>query len=291
MPSTGTPRVSTDTPGSRRPPTDHGVRRQCASEFKFAKAETLSFLIRSEWIRQEADKRGISLTDRELDRAFSDRKRQFRSAKDFRRYLADSGMTASQFDARVRRDALAHKLMLAVASPDLSVSRADVARFYRNHASEFDQPRTRDLRAVITRSRASARRARRALESGRPWGAVVREFSTDVSRSTGGHIPIDTRNVLRGLRTAVFSADLDTLVGPLSVKGVWWVFTVRRDRPTRRLTLSESTPRIRTIIASTREQLGLDRLTAYLTRHYRPHTTCEPGFHAPECGGAALPDP
>jgi hypothetical protein len=283
--ATGASRAPAGSTGSlQNNPTDRDLRRQCAAELELAKAETLGFLIRSKWIRREAGRRRLTLTPAEADRAIDERRSQFPTAKDFARYLADSGMTAAQFDWRVRRDALARKLMLAVASPDLSVSPADVARFHRGHASEFDQPRTRELRTVITRSRPSAERARAALESGRRWSTVVRKYSIDPSRRTGGRVPIDTRNVLRGLRTAVFSADLGHLVGPLSVKGVWWVFEVERDRPARRLTLAEATPRIRTIIRSTREQLGLDRLTAYLTRRYRPHTICEPGHTAPECG-------
>lgn len=87
----------------------------------------------------------------------------------------------------------------------------------------------------------------------------------------------------------VFAAGLARLVGPINVKGFWWIFRVDRHRPARRLSLAEATPRIRISIRSTREQLATDRLVAYLTRRYRPYTVCHNGYTAPECRNGRTP--
>lgn len=254
-----------------------------------ATVETIGFLIRSLWLEKEASRRAIKLTKVELRRALAERIKPFESAQDLTRYLAGSGMSRRQFRARVRRDALFGKLMQSLYPPDRSISRIELARFYRRHISEFDEPSTRDLRAVITGSRSAAMGARTAIEAGQSWDHVVRKFTVDASRRTGGRMSIDTRNVIRTLRTAVFSAPLRQLVGPIDVKGSWWIFRVDRHRPARRLSLAEAAPRIRISIRSTREQLAADRLIAYLTRRYRPHTVCHNGYTAPECRNGKLP--
>jgi parvulin-like peptidyl-prolyl isomerase len=256
---------------------------RCEVDFAAARRSAIGYLIRSEWIERESRRRGLEVNAHELERATSERTERFAGRRSFRRYLARSGMTANQFRHRVKRDALARKLMVVIASPDLSVSRADISRFYRRHYAQFKRPATRELRIVVTRSRDEARRARMALARGRRWSAVVREFTVDASKRLGGRVRIDTTNTIPELRRAVFSTPIGRLRGPFEVRGSWWIFRVDRELPARQLSVSESTLRIRTSIRSTREQLAFDRLTAYLTRRYRPHTVCHDGYWAPEC--------
>jgi parvulin-like peptidyl-prolyl isomerase len=264
-------------------------RRGCEAALKSAKAETVGFLVRSIWLEREARRRSLVLTKNEIRREIARRKDVFSSSRAFKRYLAGAGMSGSQFAERVRRDALFHRLMLAVVPSDLTVSRADVRHFYRRHASEFDRPTTRDLGIVVTESRRAAIRARAAVEAGRPWRVVVDEFTIDASKRTGGRISIDSNNVIHRLRAAVFSAPIGQLVGPVNIKGVWWIFRVDRHRQARRLSLAEAAPRIRASIRSTRDQSAADRLIAYLTRRYRRYTVCHNGYIAPECWNGSRP--
>lgn len=260
-----------------------GVERGCEAEVRLARAETVAFLIRSVWIEREARRRFISLTPREERSARRARVRELPRHQSVKHYFASAGMTQRQFRSRVRRDALFRKLMMAIGRPNLKVVRADVDRYYRQHPSAFTRSATRDLRVVVTRSRARAASARAQIRAGRAWGKVADEFTIDASRSAGGRTSVDTRNVIRRLRVAVFSAPIGRLVGPIDVRGAWWVFRVDRHRPARRLSLTEAAPRIRASIRSTREQFAADRLLSYLTHRYRPHTACHNGYSALEC--------
>lgn len=210
--------------------------------------------------------------------------------RDFRRYLKSAGMTNGQFQQRVYLNAIARKLVGRLMSPKTDVAPGEVRRFYRRHHHEFRVPRTRDLRVVIARSRARAFRAKARLTIGQPWGAVAEEFGVDATKRADGHISVDTANAIPELRSAVFAARSARITGPLEVRGSWWVFRIERERPARQLSLVEAAPRIRTSIRSTREQLAFDRLSAYLTRRYRPNTVCHEGFAAWECRNREVPD-
>lgn len=281
--------------GQRKAPSDvDGVERKCSAELRFWKSEVMAFLVRSVWLKREAARRSVSLTADEMRGALEARMESFSGGREFDRYLADSGMSRRQFRARVKRDALFRKLMLAVIAPDLTVSKSDVERRYRRSASEFRLPTTRDLRAVVTGTRERADYAMSALRAGRPWGSVVRKFSADASRRSHGRMSIDTHNVIYRLRSAVFSAQIGQIVGPLEIRGAWWVFRVDRHHPARQLSLAEATPRIRTSIRSTREQLAIDQLGGYLERRYQRLTVCHNGYVASVCrnrqaGKAAVP--
>jgi hypothetical protein len=257
--------------------------RGCASKASAARDATLGFLIRWIWYEKEAKRRGVRLTARELARAVRELRGRFstRVARD--KYLDAAGMTRRQMVMRVQRDALAVKLTREIAPPDLSVSKVDVSRFYRRNASAFDIPRTRDLRVVAAPSRSAALAARARLARGARWATVGQQFPTGIAREARGRASIDTQNTHRNLRARVFRAPLGRLRGPIDVNGSWWVFSVYRDHPARRMSLAEATPRIKVSIRSTREQFAADRLIAYLTRRYRSRTACHNGYTALEC--------
>jgi len=278
--------------GSRRESDERAaLARRCDDLYQLGMEESTAYLIRTRWFEREGARRGVKVSTREATQAVRRRVRRLGGSEGLRRYLSTARMSQDQFRSRVRRDLLVRKLLVVIGGPDTSVSRADISRAYRRRSTEYRVPRTRDLRVVVTRSRSDAAHARNTLQMGAHWAKVVRKFSVDASRRSGGHVSIDTHNVLKGLRTRVFSAPLGQIKGPIHVKGYWWIFLVDRERPARLLSLAEATPRIRIAIRSTREQLALDRLMAYLSRHYRPHTVCREGFTAPECRNRPGPVP
>ena len=258
-------------------------RGDCISSLKLARAEALGYLIRSVWLAREASRRGIVVTDEDFNRALAKRTRQLEAGGEFQHRLSSVGLTKAQFRRRVRRDELFRKLLVAAESPDDRVSKSSIRKFYRRHSSEFNRPATRYVSTVVTRSRARALQARAMLERGEPWRVVVGRYSIDGTQHRGGRAEVDTQNVIRNLRVAVFSSELGQIVGPIDVRGLWWVFRVDRHTPARRLSLAEVTPRIRISIRSTRVQFAIDRLTGSLARRYRPETICHNGYTAPEC--------
>ena len=56
--------------------TDAALKKQCKTEYDDAQAQVMQFLIPSEWVQQEADKRDITVTDKEVQKSFEDQKKQ-----------------------------------------------------------------------------------------------------------------------------------------------------------------------------------------------------------------------
>lgn len=257
---------------------------KCADSVSAARAETLGFLIRSVWIAREAERRNVALTGTERRRAVEERAKGLQAGLAMSRYLDATGMTPKTFRQRVVRDALTRKLLFVIEAPRRSVSSVDAKRFYRQHSVSFMRPVTREIHVVVTRKVSVAQRARDQLEAGRGWKPVVSAFSIDSSKQRSGRTTIDMRNAIPKLRRIVFAAPQGRLVGPVEIRGVWWVFRVDRELPRRQLGFREVESRIRASVRSTREQLAFDRMMAYLTRRYQPRTVCQDGHTARECG-------
>lgn len=101
------------------------------------RTQVLEFLLSAKWLEGEAAERGIRVSDRVVRRRFNRQKHaMFRTEREFRQFLEDSGMTRSDIKYRVRLDILSERVRSAVigtGSPAAKQRRLNrfVARFHR----------------------------------------------------------------------------------------------------------------------------------------------------------------
>ena len=71
----------------------------------------MQFLIQAEWVEQEAEEQDIKISDKEIERALEDQKKQaFPNDKQYEEFLASSGMTEEDVLFRVKLSQLQQKL-------------------------------------------------------------------------------------------------------------------------------------------------------------------------------------
>ena len=61
--------------GAQKPPVAQ-LKAQCKQQYDSLKQQTMQFLLQSEWIQQEAKKRGVKVTDAQVQKNFQDQKKQ-----------------------------------------------------------------------------------------------------------------------------------------------------------------------------------------------------------------------
>jgi foldase protein PrsA len=262
-------------------PPEAQLVKQCRDEFEKLKRVVMDYLIEAEWTRQEAEARGIVLTESELTRAIEEAKESgFLDPE----ALEEAGVTKEQLIVRLRQSQLQAKVTRQVTKPSGEVSESDIAHFYGRHKSELVVPERRDLRIIITRTRAKARAARRALESGQGWRRAARKYSLhEGSRDEGGRITgLKESEQTTGLVGVIFRATRGELTGPVKGDENWAVLLVDRVKPSFQATLEQSRDEIEDHLRDTRAQRALDAYTG----RYRDRTTCAPGFKVPDCGNA-----
>jgi foldase protein PrsA len=161
------------------------------------------------------------------------------------------------------------------------LSSRDIADYYRRNKRQLVVPDRRDLRIVITRTRAKAAAAREALESGTNWKRVAAEYSLHISRSQGGTVTDALRGSKRkvGLGAAIFGARTGTLMGPVQDDDGWAVFVVDKIKPSYQPTLAQARAEITVRLRAAREKQALEAFT----RKYRERTTCAPDFVVAAC--------
>jgi foldase protein PrsA len=279
----------TPVPKGQKQPSDDALKKQCKTEYDALKREVMQFLIQAEWVQQEAADQNIKVTDAQIKKSFEDQKKQaFPNPKQYKQFLATSGMTEEDILFRVKLDQLQQKLTQKVTEDAKKVSDEDLSAYYEKNKKRFAQPERRDLRVVLTKTEAKAKQAKQALESGQPFKKVVKQYSIDeASKSQAGLLPaVSEGQQEKAFDEAIFAAKKGELEGPVKTQFGWYVFKVEKVTKASQQTLEQSKETIKNLLRSQRQQKALDGFIKSFREDYKDQTDCADDYRVAECKNA-----
>jgi foldase protein PrsA len=279
----------TPVPEGQKKPSDATLKKQCEQEYDTLKGEVMQFLIQAEWVTQEAEDRGVEVSDAAVKKSLEDQKKQaFPNEKAYQEFIKSSGMTEEDILYRVRLNQLQEKLTQDVTQDAAKVSDEDIEEYYEKNKRRFAQPERRDLRVVLTKTEQKAEQAQNALEDGQSWRKVVNQYSIDeASKAQAGLLPAVAKGQQdRALDNAVFEAKKGQLEGPIKTQFGWYVFEVEKITPASQQSLEQSKETIRNLLRSERQQKALDEFVKDFREQYKGETECADDYRVAECSNA-----
>src|SRR5215207_7419295 len=290
-------RKATPAPAKGQPKvTDDQLKTQCKTEYEQLRNQVLQLLISFQWIQGEADAMEIKVSDAEVKKSFDEQKKQsFPKEEDYKKFIQQSGQTNEDIMQRVKLDLVSNKIRDKVVKGKDKVSDKAISDFYNKNKARFAQPEKRDLRVVLTKTKANADKAHAALESGDSWKTVTKKYSIDdTSKAAGGKLPAQAKGTLdKELDDAVFSAKKGELVGPIKTQYGYYVFTVSDVTEASQQTLAEAKETIKQTLQSQNQQKALDTFVKDFTKRWKDKTECSEGYKVQDCknGPKATPTP
>ncbi len=196
---------------------------------------------------------------------------------------------------QVKADLLAQKIRDKVVKGKDKVTDAQIEDFYNKNKARFAQPERRDLNVVLTKTKAKADAAKKALESGDSWKAVSKEYSIDeASKAQGGKLPAQAKGTLeKQLDAAVFGAKKGQLSGPVKTQFGFYLFEVTKITKASQQTLVQAKETIRQTLQSSNQQKALESFTKDYSERWKEKTDCRKGYVIQQCkqGPKATPTP
>jgi foldase protein PrsA len=290
-------RKTTPAPAKGQPKvTDSQLKTQCKQEYNSLRDQVMQLLVSFEWIEGEAKAKDIKVSDKEVQASFDKQKKQaFPKAADFDKFLKDSGQTEGDILKRVRLDTLSNKIRDKVTKGKDKVTDAQIAAFYNKNKARFAQPERRDLRIVLTKDKAKAEQAKKALESGQSFKSVAKKYSIDqASKAQGGKLPAVAKGQQeKALDTAIFAADKGKLVGPVKTQFGYYVFDVTKIDKATQQSLDQAKATIKQTLASQNQQKSLDSFVKSFRKRWKAKTDCRDAYATQDCKNApkATPTP
>ncbi len=264
------------------------IRTQCQALFTSLSGQVMDFLIRGYWYQAVAHSEGVNVTDAQVQKQFNqDRKQAYPTEAQFQQFLKQSGQTEQDVLYRVKVNLIYQKL---IQKHTQKVTSAQIANYYNTHKSQFGTPESRNIRIVLTKTKAQADAAKAALEHGQSWNAVAKKYSTDSSKNSGGLL----QNVTKGqqdaaLDQAAFSSPTGKVFGPIKGQFGYYVFQVESVKQGTQQSLEQATPLIRQTLNQQAQTNATTAVDNAAKKAYLHQTTCRKQYSMADCKGYKAP--
>jgi foldase protein PrsA len=233
-------------------------------QYSVLRDAAMSDVLLTRWVRGEAEDRGISVTDTQVQQQLDQTiKTQFHGQKNFDDFLKQAKFTPEQATARIELQLLSNEIQKQVLPDSPSISDTDVKNFYEANKSQFQQPESRDVRQIVNTDQAKVEQAKALLEkddSATGWKKAATQFSTDkATQSSGGLRKAVTQGQTTdtSLDQQIFSAPQGQLVGPFRGQAGYYLIEVDKITPAQTVPLDQASDQIRQqLTAGKQQQLG-----------------------------------
>jgi foldase protein PrsA len=270
-------------------PDPKALKAQCKQEYDGLRDQTLQFLISSQWLTQEAAKRKITATDKEVQTTFQQQKKQsFPKDADYQKFLQTSGQSETDLLYRVKLSVLTNKLQQSIVKDKATVTDAQISAYYAKNKQRFAQPETRDLEVVLAAKKPKADAALKQIKSGTKWATVAKKYSSDdASKSQGGKLPGVTKGQQeKTFDAAIFSAKKGVVTGPVKTQFGFYVFRVTKITPAKQQSLEQVKTTIKNLLQSQQQQKALNDFVKDFQKRYKGMTDCAKDFVVEQCKNA-----
>jgi foldase protein PrsA len=274
------------TPKGKSPPSAAQLKSECESQYKNYLQEVLGFLISAQWVISESAHLGVNVSDKEVHKQFEQLKNaEFPKAADFEKFLATSGQTVSDVLLRVKLNLLSTKIQQKVIKTKGNITEAQIAKYYKENPQRFGVPEKRDIRVILTKTEAQAKKAKQEIESGQSFASVAKRVSIEpISRSAGGEVP----GVVKGeeqpaLDKEIFASKVNVVGGPIKTSFGYYVFEVTKIHAGSQQTLAQSKAAIKQQLTASGEQSALQKFVKEFKKKWVAETDCRPGYVVQNC--------
>ncbi len=177
--------------------------------------EALENLVTRKLIIQEAEKKGITVSEEEVDgevRSIIDDSFQG-SEEDFIAALEFYGLNIEDF----REDAYLNLLVRKVAMDEIDLSEAAAREFYDENRALFEQREEVEARHILVESREEAEDIIALLDAGEEFESLAAEYSLDTSnKDSGGYLGFFGREMMIiEFEEAAFSLEIGDISEPI----------------------------------------------------------------------------
>lgn len=276
----------------QKPKTEATLKSQCEQQFTQLKQEVLGFLISSSWVLGEAEHLGVNVSDDEVKKQFEKIKaQQFPKAEEFEKFLKTSGQSVSDLLLRVKLNMLSSKIQQKIAKQKATITEAQIEKYYNEHKSQYGTPEKRNLLIILTKKQAQAEAAKKEITSGKSFASVAKKDSIDpTSKNNGGKL----EGVVKGqeqkaLDTAVFSAKVNQLGGPIKTPFGYYLYEVKKVTPGSQQPLSSEKSTIKQQLTSEKQQKALSEFIKNFRKTWEAKTECRSQYSVQDCHGYKAP--
>lgn len=166
---------------------NEGLSPRSPPELRASRRALLEGLVDRKLLARAARKKGIRVTEEEVERAFL-RLRADWPGESFDRLLADTQLSIAELESGLRDRLVVQKLFAEEVVARVAVTDADVDAYLKERPSSAERPEQVRAAQLVVRTEAEARRLQRELAKGITFAELARRYSLSPDARVGGDL-------------------------------------------------------------------------------------------------------
>ncbi len=256
-----------------------------SKKYEELKNTALGELITSVWLRGEAERLDISITEKQIEEELKQiKKSNFPTPAAYKEFLETSHYTQEEVNDRVEVGLITKQIQTTVANEVPPPTKGEISSYYNAaKSSKYTVKPSRDVRLIVNKSKAKVEEALAELEkdnSPASWKKVAPKFSSDpTTKSKGGlQKEIPEELLQEPLKKDLYGAATGELIGPVKYQGNYFIFEVVKLNPEKVKTLAEVESEISSTLSQEAQKEALAEFVASYESKWQSRTFCAPGF-------------
>jgi parvulin-like peptidyl-prolyl isomerase len=241
------------------------------TEYETLKGQAIGFLLQRAEFEQEAQKRGVDVTDEQVDKRIEQLKKQFYggSEKRYQDVLKQQGLTDEQAREEVRATLISEELFKKVTG-DVKVTDKEIQAYYNTHKSSYGQPESREVRHILVQKKALADQIYSQLESGANFAVLAKRYSKDPgSAANGGKLSVTKGQTVPEFDKTAFALKKGELSKPVKTQYGYHVIQALSDvKPATSTPLSKVKDSIRQQLEQQQKNEAMTKWVTDTKKHY-----------------------
>ena len=257
-------------------------------EYETLKSRTVSFLVQRAEFEKEAQSLGITVTDADVQKKLDELKQQF-YAGDESKYQAELkkyGLTDPDVRENLRASLLSQKIFDKVTK-GVTVTDADVRKYYDDNIDQFTQPESRDVSHILVKTKAEAEKIRAELENGADFATLAKKYSTDTqSAKLGGELGNQPREQwVKPFGDALWALKTGEISQPVQSQFGWHVIKANSDITPKKVTPFEQVKdQIKSQLLETKKNTAMQAWVDQVNAKYAAEIGYAVGFKPAQTG-------
>lgn len=274
-------------------PTDAQLKEYCENIGKQVKEQAIGQLITAQYLLGEAKDDKIEVSDKEIDKALPAKYTQTIGGKqNLAKFKTLTGLDEAFFREQIKTELIGQKIQEKITKDAGKVTDAEVQKYYDKNKAQYTQPEMRDLRIILTKTKADADKAKKALDGGAKFADVVKQYSIDtITKKDGGKLA----NVAKGqqekaLGDASFAAKKGEIVGPIKTETGYYVVQVDKITASKLVPFKDVKEQIKQQLTQTKPQEALTKWQTETLDSWKEKTNCRKDYIVQFCKNAPKPE-
>ncbi|HOJ92138.1 MAG TPA: SurA N-terminal domain-containing protein [Dictyoglomaceae bacterium] len=191
------------------------------------KEETINDLAQWKIVEAEAKKRGISISNKEVDSTLKDIEKEFPSTLQFELALAQYGLDRNTFREEIKKNLLANKL-IDVIGKDERVTETETKKYYEENIQLFEHPKQFKVYSIVLKDEKKANEVYNELISNKiTFTDAAKKYSEDITtKDSGGELGyVSIGELPEEVEKITFTLPLNQISKPIKTEDGYYYIT------------------------------------------------------------------